>query len=88
MKTLYKFFKTAEVSQESPIYQKVKVEKYNLKRNLQGIIKPPKELHDFKINNARVLKARVLGYCKSNNLELILPIQQVLNFPALSSCFL
>jgi hypothetical protein len=29
MKTLYKFFKTAEVSQESPIYQKVKVEKYN-----------------------------------------------------------
>jgi hypothetical protein len=30
MKTLYKFFKTAEVSQESPIYQKVKVEKYNL----------------------------------------------------------
>jgi hypothetical protein len=30
MKTLYKFFKTAEVSQESPIYQKIKVEKYNL----------------------------------------------------------
>jgi hypothetical protein len=33
MKTLYKFFKTAEVSQESPIYQKVKVEKYNLAKS-------------------------------------------------------
>jgi hypothetical protein len=30
MKTLYKFFKTAEVSQEIIIHQKVKVEKYNL----------------------------------------------------------
>jgi hypothetical protein len=35
MKTLYKFFKTAEVSQESPIYQKVKVEKYNLAKKLK-----------------------------------------------------
>jgi hypothetical protein len=31
MKTLYKFFKTAEVSQQITIHQKVKVEKYNLK---------------------------------------------------------
>jgi hypothetical protein len=30
MKTLYKFFKTAEVSQQIIIHQKVKVEKYNL----------------------------------------------------------
>jgi hypothetical protein len=30
MKTLYKFFKTAEVSQQITIHQKVKVEKYNL----------------------------------------------------------
>jgi hypothetical protein len=32
MKTLYKFFKTAEVSQQITIHQKVKVEKYNLKK--------------------------------------------------------
>ena len=34
MKTLYKFFKTAEVSQEIIIHQKVKVEKYNLVKYL------------------------------------------------------
>jgi hypothetical protein len=33
MKTLYKFFKTAEVSQQIIIHQKVKVEKYNLKKD-------------------------------------------------------
>jgi hypothetical protein len=33
MKTLYKFFKTAEVSQQITIHQKVKVEKYNLAKN-------------------------------------------------------
>jgi hypothetical protein len=33
MKTLYKFFKTAEVSQQVIIHQKVKVEKYNLAKN-------------------------------------------------------
>jgi acyl-[acyl carrier protein]--UDP-N-acetylglucosamine O-acyltransferase len=34
MKTLYKFFKTAEVSQQITIHQKVKVEKYNLVKYL------------------------------------------------------
>jgi hypothetical protein len=39
MKTLYKFFKTAEVSQQIIIHQKVKVEKYNLiKYLMQGFI--------------------------------------------------
>jgi hypothetical protein len=35
MKTLYKFFKTAEVSQQITIHQKVKVEKYNLAKKLK-----------------------------------------------------
>jgi hypothetical protein len=36
MKTLYKFFKTAEVSQQVIIHQKVKVEKYNLVKKLKN----------------------------------------------------
>jgi hypothetical protein len=49
MKTLYKFFKTAEVSQQITIHQKVKVEKYNLKSEINFI----KYLNIFLIFNCK-----------------------------------